>query len=92
MKRLATAAGIVALLTLSACSTGASGGEDRAEEPTTLTVFAAASLTEVFEEIATEYERTAPNTDVTFSFAGSSDLVAQISEGAPADVIATADE
>ena len=91
MKRLATAAGIVALLTLSACSTGASG-EDRAEEPTTLTVFAAASLTEVFEEIATEYERTAPNTDVTFSFAGSSDLVAQISEGAPADVIATADE
>lgn len=92
MKRLATAAGIVALLTLSACSTGASGSADPAEAPTTLTVFAAASLTEVFEEIATAYEKTAPETDVTFSFAGSSDLVAQISEGAPADVIATADE
>lgn len=55
-------------------------------------MFAAASLTEVFDEIATEFKKTEPNTDVTFSFAGSSDLVSQITEGAPADVIATADE
>ncbi len=64
----------------------------RFREKTTLTVFAAASLTEVFDEIATEFKKTEPNTDVTFSFAGSSDLVSQITEGAPADVIATADE
>ena len=91
MKKCIVALCTVALLTLSACSTGSASSGDSAEK-TTLTVFAAASLTEVFDEIATEFKKTEPNTDVTFSFAGSSDLVSQITEGAPADVIATADE
>ncbi|GAA0034237.1 molybdate ABC transporter substrate-binding protein [Brevibacterium metallidurans] len=91
MKKSIVALCTVALLTLSACSTGSASSGDSAEK-TTLTVFAAASLTEVFDEIATEFKKTEPNTDVTFSFAGSSDLVSQITEGAPADVIATADE
>src|SRR5699024_7470056 len=50
-------------------------------------------LTEVFDDIADEFESAEPGSPtVKFSFAGSSDLVSQISEGAPADVIATADE
>ncbi|PRY16807.1 molybdate ABC transporter substrate-binding protein [Kineococcus rhizosphaerae] len=59
---------------------------------TTLTVFAAASLTKTFTEIGTEFEQAHPGVHVTFSFAGSSDLATQITEGAPADVFASADE
>ena len=82
----------VAALTLSACSSGADSQSDSADA-TELTVFAAASLTEVFADIADEFKKENPEvSDVKFSFAGSSDLVSQISEGAPADVIATADE
>src|SRR5688572_12665224 len=54
-------------------------------------VFAAASLTGAFTEIAAEFEAEHPGVDVVTNFAGSSALVAQIAEGAPADVVATAD-
>lgn len=77
-------------MTLSAvagCS-GSGAGDDAQE----LTVFAAASLQEPFEELARDLEAEHPGLRVTLSFAGSSDLVAQLSEGAPADVLATADE
>ena len=56
-----------------------------------LRVLAAASLTEAFEEIADEFESRTGN-KVTLSFAGSSSLAVQIEDGAPADVIALADE
>ena len=56
-----------------------------------LKVLAAASLTEAFEEIADEFENKTGN-KVSLSFAGSSSLAAQIEDGAPADVIALADE
>jgi molybdate transport system substrate-binding protein len=56
-----------------------------------ITVFAAASLKATFTEIGAEFEKAHPGTKVTFSFAGSSDLVAQIQQGAPADVFASAD-
>ncbi|WP_280254835.1 molybdate ABC transporter substrate-binding protein [Nocardia wallacei] len=58
---------------------------------TTVTVFAAASLNKVFTELGTEFEATHPDAKVTFSFAGSSDLAAQLDQGAPADVFASAD-
>jgi molybdate transport system substrate-binding protein len=57
-----------------------------------ITVFAAASLTDAFEEIGEAFTAANPDADVTFSFAGSSDLVAQLDEGAPADVFASADQ
>ncbi|MGY4856572.1 molybdate ABC transporter substrate-binding protein [Cryobacterium sp. AP23] len=57
----------------------------------TLTVFAAASLTGTFTDIADRFEAEHPGLTVALNFAGSADLVSQISEGAPADVIATAD-
>jgi molybdate transport system substrate-binding protein len=62
----------------------------RAQEGRTLTVFAAASLTNAFEEIATSYEAANPGLEVRFNFASSTDLAAQLSEGAPADVFASA--
>ncbi|VXB55163.1 Molybdate-binding protein ModA [Arthrobacter sp. 9V] len=57
----------------------------------TVTVFAAASLKSTFTKIASDFEAANPGTKVTLNFAGSSDLVTQITQGAPADVFASAD-
>jgi molybdate transport system substrate-binding protein len=70
------------VLPLTAC-----GSDD--EE--TLTVFAAASLTAVFDQLEEQYEAGHPGVDVRISYGGSSDLVTQIEEGAEADVFASAD-
>ena len=76
MRRLATL--LAAALAAASCG----GDEDAAASDLEgLTVFAAASLTEVFQELAP---------DVTFNFAGSDELATQIREGAPADVYAAA--
>lgn len=72
---------------VSGCSRGATGSDDGR----TLTVFAASSLTSAFEKLGGKFEKSHPGTEVRFSFAGSSDLVAQIRQGAPADVFASAD-
>jgi len=56
-----------------------------------LTVFAAASLKKAFTEIGEEFKTDNPGSDVEFSFAGSADLVTQLTQGAPADVFASAD-
>jgi molybdate transport system substrate-binding protein len=56
-----------------------------------LTVFAASSLTEAFTGIATRFERRHPGTEVLLSFDGSATLATQITQGAPADVFASAD-
>jgi molybdate transport system substrate-binding protein len=53
-------------------------------------VCAAASLTDAFEEIATVFTAANAGTEITYNFAGSQQLVAQINEGAPADVFASA--
>jgi molybdate transport system substrate-binding protein len=69
------------------------------EAPTTVpnasgnvVVFAASSLTEAFTEMATAFKAANPGADVTFTFAGSGDLVTQITQGAPADVFVSADD
>ncbi len=56
-----------------------------------VTVFAAASLKSTFTELGAQFQKDNPGTTVTFNFAGSSDLVAQLTQGAPADVFASAD-
>lgn len=58
--------------------------------PQTLTVFAAASLTGAFGDIGKAFEAMHPGVTVKFSFAGSQTLRAQIEQGAPADVFASA--
>lgn len=56
-----------------------------------ITVFAAASLTEPLGDLEAELKRSLPNLAITYNFAGSGTLVAQVQQGAPADVVATAD-
>ena len=65
---------------------GASAGGSR-----TITVLAAASLTEAFTEMGRQFEASNP-VDVRFGFGASSSLAQQVVDGAPADVLATADE
>lgn len=70
------------LLPVSACG----------QDDTTLTVLAAASLTDAFEQLATEFEAEHDGASVEFSFGSSTDLAEQVADGAPGDVLATADE
>ncbi|MCL4562831.1 MAG: molybdate ABC transporter substrate-binding protein [Chloroflexi bacterium] len=60
--------------------------------PATLTVLAAASLTEPFTEIGDEFEALHPGMTIQFNFAGSQQLSQQIAEGAPADIFASANQ
>ena len=72
-----------AALSLVAC-----GGDGERRE--TVTVFAAASLTDAFGELAAAFEARNPGVTVRVSFAGSATLRTQVLEGAPADVFASA--
>ena len=58
--------------------------------PRTLTVFAAASLTESFNDLGKQFEAANPGVKVVFNYAGSQQLSAQLVQGAPADVFASA--
>lgn len=57
-----------------------------------LTVFAAASLTDAFAQIGDDIMAANPDIDITFNFAGSQTLVTQLTQGAPADVFAAAND
>ncbi len=70
--------------------TGKPTGEKGAGD--TLTVFAASSLTDAFGELAQIFEAQNPGVEVRTTFAGSSVVLNQILQGAPADVFATADQ
>ncbi len=69
----------------------AAGAPAAPSGPRGITVLAAASLTDAFTEIAAQFEADHPGATVTLGFAASSELVAQVQAGAPADVLATAD-
>jgi molybdate transport system substrate-binding protein len=56
-----------------------------------ITVFAASSLTDAFNEIGAKFKSENSGVSVTFNFGGSSDLRAQLEQGAPGDVFASAD-
>lgn len=94
--RVISGAGAATLLaTVTACSSGTSSPAPApaksATEQRTLTVLAAASLTDVFNQAAQSFEAEHPGVKLKFSFAGSQTLAAQVRAGSPADVLVTAD-
>ena len=86
MNRRAVAACVLALSGVAGCGTATDPGGTA-----TLTVYAASSLTATFTELAADFEEDHEEVEVELSFGGSADLVAQVQQGAPADVVATAD-
>ncbi|NRG39298.1 molybdate ABC transporter substrate-binding protein [Rathayibacter sp. VKM Ac-2804] len=89
---LAAGAAVLALAGCSASAAAPAATGSPGALSGSITVFAAASLKGTFTEIAAAFEAEHPGTAIELTFAGSSDLVTQISNGAPADVFASADE
>lgn len=89
VRRLAAGSVLIALgATLAACGDDdeAGGGDDA-----TLQVLAASSLTDVFTELGEQFEADHDGVDVELSLGSSTDLAEQAADGAPGDVLATAD-
>lgn len=103
-RRTASVAIVALVVTLLAACSSSSGGSATATNPSsgstpgtgmasgTLTVSAAASLTEAYTQIGKDFEAAHPGTEVTFNFDSSGTLARQILDGAPVDVFASADE
>jgi molybdate transport system substrate-binding protein len=87
---------LLIVLGLASCGGGSSGssgsGGGGGEQGGTLTILAASSLTDAFGQLGNTFEKQNPGTTVKASFGASSDLLAQIQQGAPADVFASAAE
>jgi molybdate transport system substrate-binding protein len=83
-----------AALVLAACSSSSgstsSSGTSAGKPSGTLVVFAATSLTAAFDKIGAQFEKANPAVNVKFNYNGSSSLATSITQGAPADVFASA--
>ncbi len=84
MRRRLRFLGLLAVGCAAASCSSAPGGSE-------LNVHVAASLSSVFEELGDQFALQFPDVTIRFNFAGSSTLVTQIQEGAPADVVVMAD-
>lgn len=88
----------VAAIALAACSSSGSDGSSNppgggaSSAPGSITVYAAASLTEAFTTLKNQFVAAHPGAKITITYGASSDLSTQISQGAPADVFASASE
>ncbi len=98
-RALAPMISIVVVVGIAGCGGGSGGGEasgggggDEGGSSDTLTVLAASSLTDAFGELGETFEGQNPGVEVRQSFESSSTLLAQIQQGAPADVFASAAE
>lgn len=90
MKKIISIALAAGILLLSGCSLNKSGQSSSSSAPASLTVAAAASLTDVTKEIATDYKKLQPNVTLTFTYGSSGALQTQIEQGAPVDVFMSA--
>ena len=94
MRRFAVIAAGLAAVAVAGCSSSSSSSPSGTSSPKaatgTITVFAAASLTETFTQLGKQFESAHPGDAVKFSFGPSSGLATQITSGAPADVFASA--
>lgn len=105
MGRMSKLALILLSIFLMSCGSGRNGGSGGNDgnggqaapptaqpgaAPSTLTIFAAASLSDAFKEIGAQFQVAHPGIELRFNFAGSDQLAQQIVQGAPADVFASA--
>lgn len=92
--RAGIACSALTLLLLAGCSTSDSAVNSKTEsvsaDQATLTVSAAASLTDTFAEIGRAFEQQNPGATIVFNFGSSGSLAEQIMSGAPVDVFASA--
>lgn len=77
---------LLLVLSLAGCGAGSSA----AAGPKAITVFAASSLTDAFNELAEAFQAENEGVEVVLNYAGSSHLAAQLAEGAVADIFASA--
>ena len=80
-RQIRTGAGRLLLLAVLLAGCAPAGQEGSPVQEQTLSIFAAASLTDAFNEIGTSFEAANPGVTVTFNFAGSQALTTQIEEG-----------
>jgi molybdate transport system substrate-binding protein len=104
MRRFALTMAALAAAAVAGCSSSSSSGSapgasssssspaagSSASATGTITVFAASSLKETFTELGKQFQTAHPGDTVKFSFGASSTLATQITDGAPADVFASA--
>lgn len=104
MKKLLCMILAASMLSLAGCKAGAPSSSAASSAPspssapassstaanTSLTIAAAASLTDVTKEIATQYKKTNPNVTLTFTYGSSGALQTQIEQGAPVDIFMSA--
>ncbi|GCE26295.1 molybdenum ABC transporter substrate-binding protein [Dictyobacter alpinus] len=90
---------LVLLIIVSACGESAPAPSSNAPSSpkatpaqVSLKIFAASSLTESFNSLKTSYHNAHPNVDITYNFNGSQALVQQLTNGANADIFASADQ
>jgi len=84
-------AALLSVALVSGCGSSTEPSSSSTPAPTNLVVFAAASLKQSFTQLGEQFKTDNPGASVEFSFAGSSDLVTQLTQGAKADVFASAD-
>lgn len=85
---------LVCCFLLAACGESVTTGDTTTPvpKPAHLEIFAAASLTESFNEIRTDYQRAHANVTISYDFEGSQSLVLKLTQGAAADIFASADQ
>ena len=81
---------LIMVFTLAACGGNNSDTGSDSSNKTELYVLAAASMTDVMNELAETYKEDHPDVELNFSFASSGDLQTQIEEGSPADIFISA--
>lgn len=90
-RRIRLAVALVCVVAGASLLAAACGSPSGAGSKVTINVFAASSLTDAFTKLGEHFSTSHPGVKVVFNFAGSQSLVAQLQQGAPADVFASAD-
>ena len=91
MRRIGVLAGLVSTMLVAVLVACSSNPSQPSPSSGSIVVFAAASLKPAFTRISQQFKTDNPGSAVEFEFAGSSELATQLTQGATADVFASAD-